>query len=154
MLQLSVYLLQNHEMKTIQFQTFFREGTEQFTVKLTFQPKFSISRDSALANILRTCSDKTHDSQYFQNVDFSCPTRDSYSWLLNVELHSSQQLPQSQTVQYPSHGQSEPMVSFHSIPIKSKIIYFALFPCFVHSFTLKRILSMSTYQDENHTEEA
>ena len=39
-----------------------------------FQPKFSISRDSALANILRICSDITHDSQYFRNVDFSCPT--------------------------------------------------------------------------------
>ena len=39
-----------------------------------FQPKFSISRDSALANILRICSDITHDSQYFRNVNFSCPT--------------------------------------------------------------------------------
>ena len=38
-----------------------------------FQPKFSISRDSALANILRICSDITHNSQYFRNVDFSCP---------------------------------------------------------------------------------
>ena len=42
-----------------------------------FQPKFSISRDSALANILRICSDITHDSQYFRNVDFSCPTAHS-----------------------------------------------------------------------------
>ena len=48
-----------------------------------FQPKFSISRDSALANILRICSDITHNSQYFRNVDFSCPNIYAYEVMLS-----------------------------------------------------------------------
>ena len=44
-----------------------------FQLNWLFQPKLSISRDSALANILRICSDKTHNSQYIQRVGFSCP---------------------------------------------------------------------------------
>ena len=53
--QLFVYLLQNNEMKTIQFQTFFREGTEQFIVKLTFPTQ--------IFDLQRFCF-----SQYSQNM--------------------------------------------------------------------------------------
>ena len=55
-----------------------------------FQPKFSISRDSALANILRICSDITHNSQYFRNVDFSCPSTQTlrHNWEKKFESRS------------------------------------------------------------------
>ena len=78
-----------------------------------FQPKFSISRDSALANILRICSDITHDSQYFRNVDFSCPMwqlKKCYAVLLLLLLlvkvtfyrFSQDDKPQHVTPEFPS----------------------------------------------------